>query len=47
MNAYYDELKQKGAGFEQQLMMQAWGSRDFLLQDPFGNRITVVERTEV
>jgi len=38
---WYERLQQKGAVFERELQRQDWGSRDFIVHDPFGNTIVV------
>ena len=43
VNAWYESLKQKNVKFEQELKTQDWGNRDFILKDPFGNQIAIVQ----
>ena len=42
---FYSQLKSKGVVFVQELKLQPWESKDFIFEDPFGNRIGVTERT--
>ena len=46
IDSYFNELKQKGIKFEQELRLEPWGDKAFVLNDPFGNRIGVNQRTE-
>jgi len=41
VEAWYERLKQKGVTFERELQPQPWGSRDFVVHDPFDNTIVV------
>jgi len=41
VEAWYERLRQKGVTFERELQPQPWGSRDFVVHDPFDNTIVV------
>lgn len=41
VDAWYERLKQKGVVFDRELQPQPWGSRDFVIHDPFDNTIVV------
>ena len=41
VDTWYEALKQQGLSFEREIQTQAWGSKDFVVQDPFGNTIVV------
>ena len=41
VNSWYEGLKQKGISREREIHTQPWGSRDFIVHDPFDNSIVV------
>ena len=40
-DSWFETLKHKGIKFEQEIQTQPWGSREFIMHDPFGNTIVV------